>query len=93
MIAREWLHYHASKLNIEFGHYVANPIRITTSGPPNVQGIIQVYESLCKQSAELISKARQGHLRISLPRGADLDDYDIQPLYKAVIFLVDRFDM
>lgn len=32
MIAREWLQCHDFKPNIEFGHYVANPIRIATGG-------------------------------------------------------------
>ena len=93
MICREWLQYHDSKPNIEFGHYVANPIRVATGGPSDVQGIVQAHESLCKQSAELMVKARQENLRVALPRTAELDDYDIQPLYKAVILLVDRFDM
>ena len=93
MIAREWLRYHASKPNIEFGHYVANPIRVATGGPSDVQGIIQAHKSLCKQSAELMVKARRENLWVRLPRRANLDNYDIQPLYKAVILLVDRFDM
>lgn len=93
MICGEWLRYHASKPNIEFGHYVANPIRVATGGPSDIQGIIQAHKSLCKQSAELMVKARQENLCVCLPRGADLDSYNIQPLYKAVILLVDRFDM
>ena len=93
MICGEWLRYHASKPNIEFGHYVANPIRVATGGPSDVQGIVQAHKSLCKQSAELMVKARQENLRVGLPRGADLDNYHIQPLYKAVVLLIDRFDM
>ena len=95
MISGEWLRYHAFKPNIEFGHYLANPIRVATGGPSDVQGIIQAHKSLCKQSAELMVKARQANLRVcfGLPRGANLDNYDIQPLYRAVILLVDRFDM
>ena len=93
MINGEWLRYHASKPNIEFGHYVANPIRVATGGPSDVQGIVQAHKSLCKQSAELMVKARQENLRVGLPRGANLDDYDIQPLYRPVILVVDRFDM
>ncbi len=38
-------------------------------------------------------KARQENLWVPLPRGAALDSYDIHPLYKGVILLVDRFDM
>ena len=93
MISGEWLRYHASKPNIEFGHYVANPIRVATGGPSDVQGIIRAHKSLCKQAAELMVKARLENLEVRLPGGADLDDYKIQPLYKAVILLVDRFDM
>ena len=93
MICGEWLRYHASKPDIEFGHYVANPIRVATGGPADVQGIVEAHKSLCKQSAEPMVKARQENLQIGLPRGADLDNYHIQPLYKAVILLVDRFDM
>ena len=93
MISREWLQYHASKPNIEFGHYVANPIRVATGGPSDVQGIIHAHKSLCKQAAELMVKARLEDLTVCLPRAADLDAYKIQPLYKAVILLVDRFDM
>lgn len=37
-------------------------------------------------------KARQGHLQLPVPYES-LDKYDIHPLYKAVILLVDRFDM
>ncbi|KAL9609792.1 MAG: hypothetical protein Q9167_005470 [Letrouitia subvulpina] len=93
MIAREWLQYHTFKPNIEFKHYFANPVRIATGGPSDVPGIIQAHKSLCRQSSELMIKARQGDLWDLGLRGVNLDNYDIHPLYKAVILLCDDFNM
>ena len=62
IIGREWLRYYASKPNIEFGYYVANPVRVATGGPSDIYGIIQAHKSLCKQLAELIVKVRQENL-------------------------------
>ena len=65
------------KLNIEFGHFLAAPVRVAGTGPSRLPNILKAHSSLCAQAR-----------RISL----DMDNYSMHPLLPAVILICDRRD-
>jgi hypothetical protein len=64
-------------LNIEFGHFLANPIRITAQGPRNIREIVAVHQEIC-------NFAKSHH--------SSDENYYIQKSYPDVIFVCDRDD-
>lgn len=92
-IYREWSQYYDLQPNIEFGRYIANPIRITSNGPSTIRGVLKAHHSLCMQACDLITKARQEYGLADKPHRTDLRRYDIHPLYKAIILLMDRYEI
>ena len=47
---------------IEFGCFFANPIRVTSTGPTKVFGILEAYRSLCDQASLLLGKVERGEI-------------------------------
>lgn len=92
-IYREWSQYYDLQPNIEFGRYIANPIRITSNGPSTMRGVLKAHRSLCMQACDLMANARQEHGLADKPHRTDLRRYDIHPLYKAIILLIDRYEI
>lgn len=45
-VYEEWLRCHNTEPNIEYGHFFANPVRITSTGPSTVRGVIDAHLSL-----------------------------------------------
>ena len=87
-IYREWSQYYDFQPNIEFGHYIANPIRITSNGPSTIRGVLKAHHSLCMQACDLMAKGLA-----SRPLRTELRRHDIHPLYKAIILLIDRYEI
>lgn len=56
----EWFHY--KHPNIEFGHFFANPMRATSTGPTKISGILQAHRSLCDQASLLLGKIERGEI-------------------------------
>ena len=92
-IYREWSQYYDSKPNIEFGHYIANPIRITSNGPSTIRGVLKAHHSLCMRACDLIAKLEPENESAFRPLGAEVWRYDIHPLYKAIALLIDRYEI
>ncbi|KAL9631021.1 MAG: hypothetical protein Q9164_006116 [Protoblastenia rupestris] len=92
-IYREWSQYYDFQPNIEFGRYIANPIRITPNGPSTIRGVLEAHHSLCMQARNLMAKARQDDGLVYNPLRTELRRYDIHPLYKAIILLIDRYEI
>ncbi|KAI4682789.1 uncharacterized protein J4E84_007254 [Alternaria hordeiaustralica] len=65
------------KLDIEFGHFFAAPVRVAGTGPDSLPQILEAHLSLCAQAQ-----------RVSL----DMDNYLVHPLLPAVILICDRRD-
>ena len=80
MIAREWLHYHNFRPNIEFQHYIAHLVRIVPGGLTDIFGIIQAHRSLSRQSSELLSTVRERRLDTWSFTSSLFDNFDIHPL-------------
>jgi hypothetical protein len=84
-VYEEWLRCHDAKPDIEFGHFFANPERITSTGPSTIGGVLNAHHSLCTQASELIhqSDGRAGYIFGSHPYKSE--HYSIFPLYHALI--------
>ena len=65
------------KLNIEFGHFFAAPVRVAGTGPDSLPDILKAHSSLCEQAR-----------RVSL----DMENHSVHPLLPAVILVCDRRD-
>ncbi len=75
-LSSEWLRCYKGNPNIEYGHFFANPVRITPTGPATVSGILRAHRSLCTQASS-----------ISLPQY-----HTLLPLYRAIVVIIDRQD-
>ena len=92
-IYREWSQYYDLQQNIEFEHYIANPVRITSNGPSTIRGVLKAHHSLSTQACDLMTKSRQDNRLVSNRLTTELQRYDIHPLYKAIILLIDRYEI
>ena len=89
---KAWFRAHDNVPNIEFGHFFANPIRITFSGPGTVAGILEAHKSLCNQAVYLLAMVRQGRAdEVCLNTWPDSRNYKMLPLYRAIIIVLDQF--
>ena len=87
-VYREWSRYYDFQPSIEFGRYIANPIRITSNGPSTVPEVVKAHHSLYVQAHDLMARHKKADpLRIEFRR------YDIHPLYKAIILMMDRYEI
>lgn len=92
MICGEWFRTGDIKPSIEFGHFFANPIRITATGPSTLRGVIDAHLSLYRQAARLMRQAQKGFVRIDKKFQSNLQHYSLLPLYHAIVVIIDRFD-
>ena len=88
-IYKEWFrHDHA---NIEFGHFFANPIRVTSTGPTTVSGVLEAHRSLCEQATLLLGKIESGKAGKSyLSIGPGTQNFKLLPLCRAILVIIDR---
>ncbi|KAI4619125.1 uncharacterized protein J4E87_007712 [Alternaria ethzedia] len=75
-IYEEWRRS-CGKLDIEFGHFFAAPVRVAGTGPDSLPDILKAHSSLCEQAQ-----------RVSL----EMENYSVHPLLPAVILVCDRRD-
>lgn len=59
-ICKQWFRSHNNDPNTEFGHFFANPIWISSTGPETIAGIFEAHKSLCDQAASLLNIIRRG---------------------------------
>ncbi|KAL8927096.1 MAG: hypothetical protein Q9172_001518 [Xanthocarpia lactea] len=82
-IFQEWLRYHHKEPLIEFGHFFANPVRITPSGPKTVQGVIDAHLALSAQAAHLFRQVGEPN------DSSSSHHYILSPLYHAIVVIID----
>lgn len=93
-IYEEWMRAHGSiKPNIEFDHFLANPVRITPEGPQTEAEVVEAHRSLCTQASSLAGqvndRARDWAFDI---RPTNSPYYTLLPLYRAVVIIIDRYE-
>jgi hypothetical protein len=84
-IYKQWFLHYNSEPNIEFGHFFADPVLITSNGPKTVVEIVRSHKLLCDQACQLLDQ---------LGRGDILSDknYKLLPLCRAIILILDELD-
>lgn len=91
-IYEEWRRCYNNEPNIEFGHFFANPVRITSTGPSTVAGIIKAHRSLCVQASSLIDQAGGRADNVIERQPSSSQHYSVLPLYHAIIVIIDCLD-
>ena len=66
--------------DIEFGHFLANPIRILPNGPSTVSAVVEAHDRLCVHASDFVDN---NNVEAS-------PCYRLQPLYHAIIVLLDQ---
>ena len=89
----EWYRQYNNQPNIEFGHFLANPVRVIDRGPATISGIVKAHFSLLEKAESTLREVTdQGESRF-LPQKGKATRYMIHPLYKALILMVDRNEL
>ena len=88
-IYKEWFrHHHPS---IEFGHFFANPIRITSTGPTTISGILRAHRSLCDQISLLLGKIERGEVgKPYMSVWPNTRKFKLLPVCRAIIVILDE---
>ncbi|KAF2187981.1 hypothetical protein K469DRAFT_704263 [Zopfia rhizophila CBS 207.26] len=91
-IYEEWHRCYNAKPNIGYEHFFANPVRITSTGPSTIQGVINAHRYLCAQASSLENRGGGpvDNLIEQLPSSSQ--HYSLFPLYHAIIVIIDRLD-
>jgi hypothetical protein len=92
-VFKEWLEYHDNRPNFEFGNFFAHLIRVYSSGPTTVQGIVEAHKRLYVEAASLLdhiksSEESTGH---SGAPWCDPRNYTLKATYRAVIIMMDQY--
>ena len=89
-IYEEWTRSHSIEPNIEYGHFFANPVRITATGPSTIQGVLEAHRSLCAQASCLIDQAGGRADNIIERKSSTSQNYALSPLYRALVVIIDH---
>ena len=89
-IYKEWFRYHDDEPNIEFGHFFTSPIRITSTGPETIAGILKAHKSLYEQGCSLLSGMDGAYSKIHLSPWPKPQQYKLLPLCRAIVVLIDQ---
>ena len=91
-IYKAWFRCQADDPDINFGQFFATPIKITSTGPQTLDGILEAHRTLCDQVTLLLEEVRSG---TSGPTPSSLEKYsnyyNLLPLCRAVIVVLDEY--
>ena len=91
VIYEEWVRCHKAEPNIEYGHFFANPVRITSTGPSTSQGVLEAHRALCTRALRLIDQAG-GRVDNIIERNPSMyQHYGLSSLYHAIVVTIDCF--
>ena len=91
-IYKEWFRH--SRPDIEFGHFFANPISVTPTGPASIPGILVAHRSLCDQTSLHLGQIERGELKE--PYGSawpNTHHFKLRPLCRAIVVLLDELSL
>jgi len=91
-IYEEWYRCYNNDPSIEFGHFFANPIRVTGSGPSTVRGVLEAHRSICAQASALMMQGNGRADNIIEIAPSDVQHYKLKPTYRAIAIILDNFD-
>lgn len=88
-IYKEWFRHDSP--NIEFGHFFANPIRVTSTGPTTIFGILQAHRSLCDQVSVLLGKIERGEIgKPYMSVWPNTRNFKFLPICRAIVVILDE---
>ncbi|KAL9110647.1 MAG: hypothetical protein Q9227_004824 [Pyrenula ochraceoflavens] len=92
----EWARSNKNNQNIEFGHFLANPIRITSTGPSTINEIIDAHLDLCTQARRLTCDDGGVADKWLSSRwtycSSDTRHYYFHQLHPAIVMIMDQID-
>ena len=87
---------------VEYTHFLANPVKITTTGPSTIRSIVNAHLSIYEQAASYLHQVKCGIIKQHWlnswwteeedPSTVQLQHYFLYPLLRAVILIMDRID-
>ena len=93
-ILRKWNRCHNERPHIDFGHFLANPIRLTSTGPITIPAILSAHQALNEQTAFFLDRIRSGAAgdsnRFYMPEWPNPTNYKLLPLCRAIILIFDQ---
>ena len=93
-ILKEWNRCHNEKPHIDFRHFLANPIRLTSTGPTTIPAILSAHQALDEQTASLLDRIRSGAAgdanEFRMYDWPDPANYKLLPLCRAIILIFDQ---
>ena len=93
-VYKQWFRYYHGLPNIEQHHFFACPVRISSTGPTTIAGVVQAHESLCGQAISLLEKIALGETRPLWRRPwPDPNHYKFFPLCRALIIILNDYEM
>ncbi len=91
-IYETWFRCQHAEPDIEFEHFFANPVRISSTGPSTIQAVIEAHRSLCNRASRLIDEAK-GEAENTIKRFPLASQHHrLSLLYHAIVVLLDRLD-
>ncbi|KAK0507113.1 hypothetical protein JMJ35_010571 [Cladonia borealis] len=88
-ILKKWNTCHNGRPHIDFGHFLANPVRLTSTGPTTRPAILSAHQALNEQTASFLDRIRNG-------AAGDANDFldpandKLLPICRAIILIFDQ---
>lgn len=92
-IYKEWFRYYDDDPDFSFGHFFANPVQITSTGPKETADICEAHRSLCDRAYSFLHMARGGEAGYAYGDGLVTSypqDHNLFPLCRAVFIIFDK---
>lgn len=90
-IYKQWYRYYDSRPNMDFEHFFANSIQITSKGPKTIIDILQAHKSLCDQASWFMSAVAESEAQDKSWR--DFHHYKLLPVYRVTFVLLDNLGL
>lgn len=55
-----WFHSHDNLPNLDFGHFFAGPVRILSTGPKSIAGMLTANKSICDRTTSILGNIARG---------------------------------
>lgn len=90
-IFKDWFRYYDNDPNLKFGHFFANPIQITSTGPRTIAGICDAHKTLYDRASSLQDRVRKCEAgEAHLDAWPNSQHYKLLPLCRAILIVLDE---
>ncbi len=93
-ILKEWNRCHNERPHIDFGHFIANPIRLASTGPTTIPAILAAHKALNEQTTLFLERIKNGEAGdanvFRMLHWPDPANYKLLPLCQAIILILDQ---